>query len=103
MHLAARNGQAEKARLLLENDVDVHEVQASGWNSLHLAVRYGQPDTISTLLEYGIDIDAENQGSTALQLAALNGHLDIMSILLNKGTAGQAASPGEEGARGHEK
>ena len=85
MHLAARNGQAEKARLLLENDVDVHEVQASGWNSLHLAVRYGQPDTISTLLEYGIDIDAENRGWTALQLAALNGHMDIVSILLNKG------------------
>ena len=85
MHLAARNGQAEKARLLLENDVDVHEVQASAWTSLHLAVRYGQPDTISTLLEYGIDIDAENQGWTALQLAALNGHMDIVSILLNKG------------------
>ena len=85
LHLAARNGQAEKARLLLENEIDVHQVQSSGWNSLHLAVRYGQPDTISTLLEYGIDIDAENQGWTALQLAALNGHMDIVSILLNKG------------------
>ena len=85
LHLAARNGQAEKARLLLENEISVHQTQTSGWNCLHLAVRYGQPDTISTLLEYGIDIDAENQGWTALQLAALNGHMDIVSILLNKG------------------
>ena len=85
LHLAARNGQAEKARLLLETGVSVHQTQTSGWNCLHLAVRYGQPDTISTLLEYGIHIDAENQGWTALQLAALNGHMDIVSILLNKG------------------
>lgn len=39
----------------------------------------------STLLEYGINIDCENEGWTALQLAALNGHVDIVSILLNKG------------------
>lgn len=51
---------------------------------MHLAVRYGQPDTISTLLEYGIDINAHNRGWTALHLAALNGHTDIASILLNK-------------------
>lgn len=46
LHLAARNGQAEKARLLLERGVDVHARQSQGWNALHLAVRYGQPDTI---------------------------------------------------------
>ena len=39
------------------------------------------------MLEYGISIDAENGGWTALHLAALNGHLDIVSILLNKGAA----------------
>ena len=47
--------------------------------------RYGQPDTISSLLEYGINIDVGNEGWTALQLAVLNGHTDIVSILLNKG------------------
>ena len=47
-------------------------------------IRYGQPDTISTLLEHGIDINAQNRGWTALHLAALNGHTDIASILLNK-------------------
>ena len=52
-----------------------------------LVCRYGQPDTISTMLEYGIHIDAENVGWTALHLAALNGHLDIVSILLNKGAS----------------
>ena len=39
------------------------------------------------MLEYGINIDAENVGWTALHLAALNGHLDIVSILLNKGAS----------------
>ena len=85
LHIAARNGMADKARLLLEHGINVHTIQNQGWNALHLAVRYGQPDTISTLLEYGIQIDAHNKGWTALQLAALNGHTDIVAILLNKG------------------
>ncbi len=60
-----------------------------------MAVRYGQPDTISILLEYGIDINAANRGWTALHLAALNGHTDIASILLNKGS--QTSVTNEEG------
>ena len=36
-----RNGQAEKARILLEHGINVHEIQNQGWNALHLAVRYG--------------------------------------------------------------
>ena len=39
LHLAARNGQPEKARLLLENGASVNETQDQGWNALHLAVR----------------------------------------------------------------
>lgn len=57
--------------------------------------RYGQPDTISTLLEHGIDINADNRGWTALHLAALNGHTDIASILLNKGA--ETAKENQEG------
>ena len=57
--------------------------------------RYGQPDTISTLLEHGIDINADNRGWTALHLAALNGHTDIASILLNKGA--ETARENQEG------
>ncbi len=60
-----------------------------------MAVRYGQPDTISILLEYGIDINARNHGWGALHLAALNGHTDIVSILLNKGAETEAVN--EEG------
>ena len=37
--LTPRNGCADKARLLLENGVEVAETQRQGWNSLHLAVR----------------------------------------------------------------
>ena len=39
LHLAARNGQPEKARLLLERGASVNETQDQGWNALHLAVR----------------------------------------------------------------
>ena len=43
-------------------------------------------------MEYGINIDCENEGWTALQLAALNGHVDIVSILLNKGAQSGGAN-----------
>ena len=50
---------------------------------LHYVERYGDLNTCH-VLKYSIDINARNQGWTALQLAALNGHIDIVSILLNK-------------------
>ena len=43
-----RNGQADKARILLEHGIDVHALQNQGWNALHLAVRYKILTTNST-------------------------------------------------------
>jgi ankyrin repeat/SOCS box protein 7 len=51
LHLAAGNGDAVCARMLLEYGADPNAVCASGENSLHIAVRIGDTETTTLLLD----------------------------------------------------
>ena len=59
------------------------------WNELHNAAKVGSTERTVALLSNGsIDIDQqEPQGATPLMLAAYNGFLRVVRILLNKGAS----------------
>eukprot|EP00270_Netrium_digitus_P014947 TRINITY_DN5163_c0_g1_i2.p1 TRINITY_DN5163_c0_g1~~TRINITY_DN5163_c0_g1_i2.p1 ORF type:complete len:167 (+),score=39.44 TRINITY_DN5163_c0_g1_i2:75-575(+) len=56
---------------------------------LHDGARYGDEDDVRAALQFGVDINCTRSGnrSTALHLAAANGHSHIICLLLSQGTA----------------
>ncbi len=75
LHVAARNGGAECAKLLLDAgasvDVDIpsgvrpDEVSSSrSWRPLILAVRYGHVETVKLLIDRGADVNQESTPET---------------------------------------
>eukprot|EP00270_Netrium_digitus_P014949 TRINITY_DN5163_c0_g1_i4.p1 TRINITY_DN5163_c0_g1~~TRINITY_DN5163_c0_g1_i4.p1 ORF type:complete len:144 (+),score=33.02 TRINITY_DN5163_c0_g1_i4:66-497(+) len=55
---------------------------------LHDGARYGDEDDVRAALQFGVDINCTRSGnrSTALHLAAANGHSHIICLLLSQGT-----------------
>ncbi len=83
LHVAARQGYDEMARLLIANGADVRRADALVETPLHLAARYGHDRVIDVLLQAGADVNArKNGGLTALHLAASNGEFAAVKRLL---------------------
>jgi len=57
LHFAAREGQRESARLLLEAGADADAIAADGKNTLSLAIYNGHYDLASLLVEHGADVN----------------------------------------------
>jgi uncharacterized protein len=56
------------------------------WTALMYAARQGARAAVEALAEAGADLDATDpDGSTALALAVINGHADVVAFLLDKG------------------
>jgi ankyrin repeat protein len=56
------------------------------WTPLMYAARQGARAAVGALAEAGADLDATDpDGATALALAAINGHADVVALLLDKG------------------
>jgi ankyrin repeat protein len=86
LHLAAREGKIEVARILLSH-VDFI-VCKTNWNKetpLHLAARSGHSEMVQLLLQHSHHNDScclNQYQQSPLQLAALHGHWDVAQILL---------------------
>lgn len=64
-------------------DVEVDEVDSSGFTPLMWACHYGQLPTARVLLQHRAKADTEGEdGETALLLAASNGHHEIVKLLI---------------------
>lgn len=89
LHFAAREGQIEVCKYLLEAlklDVNVKDVE--GETPLVHAARQGHIATVSYLLEHGADPAIPSDlGATPLHHAAGIGNLELMKLLLSKGAA----------------
>ncbi len=55
LHVAAREGNMERARLLLDAGADPNATDYEGWTPLYLAVYNGRTEFAKLLLEAGAD------------------------------------------------
>jgi ankyrin repeat protein len=82
---AARSGDAESARLLLQAGASAHDVLPDGTSALVLAAHSGHADVAAVLLEKGADPNAAGSGYTALHAAVLRSDLELVKTLLARG------------------
>ncbi|XP_067946022.1 uncharacterized protein [Watersipora subatra] len=90
IHVAAQNGFAEVARLLLEHGTDVDLPDSNGYTALHKAAGQGHLDVLELLINEGCDIDTQDDlyGNTPLHEAAWCGYSKSVDLLLkNKSNA----------------
>ncbi|KAG0715438.1 Ankyrin repeat family A protein 2 [Chionoecetes opilio] len=67
-------------------DVEVDEVDSTGFTALMWASHYGQLPTARLLLQHRAKVDTEGEdGETALLLAASNGHHETVKLLISCG------------------
>jgi len=82
---AARVGDAESARILIEAGADVNDRLPDGTSALVEAAHSGQQAVGALLLDKGADPNAAASGYTALHAAVLRGRLDLVKALLAHG------------------
>ena len=82
---AARVGDVDSARLLLDAGADPNDAQPDGVSALVLAAHSGHGDVGALLLERGADPNAFASGYSALHAAILRSDLNLVKALLARG------------------
>ncbi|CAI2355557.1 unnamed protein product [Caenorhabditis sp. 36 PRJEB53466] len=87
-HLACKNGMIDHFNLLLYYHADICSVNRTGRTPFDLACEYGQEKMLEVILNCGIKTEKfqssdENHTASAFHLAAANGHVQVMTVLLH--------------------
>jgi ankyrin repeat protein len=82
---AARNGDVETARVLIEAGADIQGTEASGASALVIAAHSGHESMALFLLQQGADPNAAGAGYTALHAAVLRSEVELVRSLLGRG------------------
>lgn len=86
LHDAAKTGDLDKTKELLNQGADLAEADSAGEPALLIAALAGQADVVALLLERGADIHIRNKGGlTALHAAAYGGHVEVVQLLIARG------------------
>lgn len=85
---AARDGNLQEVRNLLQRGTDVNATNAYGDSGLMKASFHDRTDIVKELLRHdGVDVNHWNvEGETALMLASCKGHVNIVEELLKQET-----------------
>ena len=82
LYMAVYNGHAEAVKLLLMHGATTSHIINADMTYLQYAVRRNNIDLIEALLLHS-DIDEESgNGRTALHIATIAGHIDVIRLLL---------------------
>lgn len=84
LHYAAERGYVEVVELLLDAGADVNAQDYGYFNftPLHGAAGFGRFEIVKLLLRTGAKVNLrDNEGRTALDLAAKNGHKDVVELI----------------------
>ncbi|MFD1341993.1 ankyrin repeat domain-containing protein [Litorisediminicola beolgyonensis] len=85
---AVIDGDAARARKLLEDGADPDVVDKAGWSALHFAAKECSQDLVKMLVEAGANLELRDRhGNTPLWRATLNykGGAEAISSLLEAG------------------
>ncbi len=86
LHDAARKGDVEQARQLIEQGADASAPDEAGEPPLLIAALAGNADMVALLLDNGAAIDTRNKGGlTALHAAAYAGQIGVAELLIERG------------------
>jgi len=98
LQVAAVCNRTNEAALLIRHGADVLALDYSGAQPLHYAAAWGAADLVALLLQHGVDPNVPVQapepragplmlpaGTTALHLAAMGGHTNVITALLRGG------------------
>lgn len=99
---AARENDAESARLLLEKGASIDSTAANGATALVIAAHSSSPNVAKLLLDKGANPNAAGAGYAAIHLAILHADVDLVkallahganpNLVLDRATAGRRAS-----------
>src|SRR5205823_1244282 len=79
---AARSGDIDSARYLLEAGVDINDESPDGATPLIVAAHSGHGSLAALLIEKGADPNRNAVGYSALHAAILRGNLELVKTLL---------------------
>jgi ankyrin repeat protein len=88
LHDAARAGDLEKVRALIDQGATIDAQSERGETPLILAILAGHIDVVELLILHGADVMARNErGLTPLHAAAYSGSAELARLLLEHGSA----------------
>jgi len=83
---AAKSGDINAVRTLLDKGADVNEKDGVGGTPLFWAVREGHTELAKLLIEKGADVNkGTNIGETPLYTAVSHGHTELAKLLIERG------------------
>lgn len=107
LHIAARFGHDECARILMEGTeeqkADLELVETNfNWTPLHIAAVDGHLSVAKLLIEAGAEVDKiDSSGWTAREHAALRGHLALADLLKENSHVNDSALAAQTNGDGH--
>jgi ankyrin repeat protein len=85
LELAAREGHTDIVNLLTRRGAIFNEPCSKGLTPLQWAATNGRYAVVESLLQLGAEVDSNSSSGTALELAASNGHPDVVWLLIANG------------------